>query len=476
MRLHAFNKVKIIATLGPSSNTLNMVRALIRAGVDCFRLNFSHGDGPALTPLITMVREASRLEGATIPILGDIQGPKLRIGKMPIEGVTLTEGAPFVLTSRLVEGSETEVHSPYEFLTKDITANARILLADGSIELTAERIDATDVHCRVVTGGRLYSNKGLNLPGTRLSVEALTAKDHRDLAFVAESDIDIVAISFVRTPQDLAVARSLLVRRGRIPVVAKLERPEALDHLDAILEASDGVMVARGDLGVEMPFERVPILQKQILQRAGERAKWAVVATQMLGSMVLNSRPSRAEVSDVANAVIDGADAIMLSEETATGRKPVAAVEAMVRIAREAETSVHQNTAALEADIVSFAAGAAGAAVNAAMRLKAKAIVTLGGSGLTALLVSKWKPTVPILAMSSHEGTLRRFNVLWGVVALPIPEGLDMEKQLEIADQFLVREGWAKPDQTTVVVGALPLSKRRQTNTIRFHRINGPLP
>jgi pyruvate kinase len=467
-----FNKSKIIATLGPATGSVDKIRALIRAGVDIFRLNFSHGDGPALEPLIDAVRNAERLERATVPILADIQGPKLRVGKMPSEGVTLLEGAPFVITRREVPGSEREVHTPYEHITDDVLPGSRILLADGSIELVAERVDGDDVLCQVVAGGRLYSNKGLNLPDTRLSVQSLTDKDRRDLAYLAGAEVEIVAISFVRTARDIREARALLGAR-KVTVIAKLERPEALDNLDEILEAADGVMVARGDLGVELPFERVPTAQRMILDRAAKKAKWAVVATQMLGSMVLNRRPSRAEVTDVAHAVSDATDALMLSEETATGKHPIEAVEAMVRIAREAELLPTAKRLDYEPELSSFAAGAAGAAVAAARRLGAKAIVTLAGSGLTALLVSKFRPDQPIIALSANEATLRRLNGLWGTVPVRIDDVYDMEKQLELADRFLVDEGWAKPGEAVVMVAAVPLGESRQTNTIRFHTIRG---
>lgn len=472
MHVYDFNRTKILATLGPATNSLEKVRALIRAGADCFRLNFSHADGPAMRPLMDTIREASRLEDADIPILADIQGPKLRIGRMPKAGVLLREGEPYTLTQRpLDEGNEREASSPYEFLAQDVKPGTRVLLADGSLELRCERVDGLDVHCRVVNGGRLYSNKGINLPGAALSVETLTDKDRRDLAWLSDTDIDMVAISFVRRGDDLRLARSLLGRR-RAVLVAKLERPEALERLDEILDAADGVMVARGDLGVELPFEKVPVMQRRILRRAAEKGVWAVVATQMLGSMVLNSRPSRAEVSDVANAVLEGADAVMLSEETATGEHPVQAVEAMVRIAREAEgVAVTPGVGPMPG--VNFAAAAASAAVQAAKQLGARAIVTLSGSGLTALMLAKQRPDMPILALSTAQATRRRFNALWGVVPVPIEDKVDMERQLAVADAFLVNEGWARPGDAVVVAAALPLGEKKQTNTIRFHTVQG---
>jgi pyruvate kinase len=462
---------KIIATLGPASSSMEQIRQLIREGADCFRLNMSHGNGEAMQPLVDRAREAARLEKKYLPLLADIQGPKLRIGQMPRDGVTLHDGGPFMLTSRNVPGDATQVHSPYETLANDVEPGAMILIADGTIRVQVERIEGGDVHCRVLNGGRLYSNKGLNLPGRSISIPTLTEKDHADLAFAARAGIDLVAISFVRSPEDILLARKLL-GPDSAPVMAKLERPEALNALDAILEVSDGIMVARGDLGVELPFEDVPVLQKQILVRARALGKWAVVATQMLGSMVLSHRPTRAEASDVVNAVLDGADAVMLSEESATGVDPAAAVRAMAALARNAEEherDMPRNRAADEQ--TSFSAGVAISAVLSAEHSKARAIVTLAGSGYTALHMSKRRPRVPIIALGSHEPTLRRLAVLHGVMPLGIQNRLDFETQLETADAFLVANKLANVGDVVVVAAAIPLGQRKEPNTIRFHRV-----
>jgi pyruvate kinase len=462
---------KILATLGPATSSVEHIRALIRAGADAFRLNFSHGDGPALQPLIDAARAAARAEGRHITLLADIQGPKLRIGKLPSQGVMLEEDAPFTLTTRQVKGDESIVHTPYRFLAQDLEPGARVLFADGTIELRVEQIDAEDVHCKVVAGGRLFSRKGLNLPGRQLTVETLTEKDLRDLAYIADADVDIVAVSFVRSPADLEQARSLLGKR-KVPVMAKLERPEALLELDAILDASDGVMVARGDLGVELPFERVPILQKKILERAAQRGKWAIVATQLLGSMTSAPRPTRAEASDVVNAVLDGADAVMLSEETAVGEHPAEAVRAMAALTRGGEGYLSEGPQEpVSPEIVSFAAGAAGAAVAAAERLKARALVTLAGSGLTALAISKQRPRIPIIALGSWQPTLNRLNVLRGVVPVAIENRTELEEQLLVADRYLLQAGWAQPGDPVVMAAAVPLGTGKETNTIRFHHV-----
>lgn len=462
---------KIIATIGPASSSVDAIAGLIRAGADCFRLNFSHGDGESMQPGISAVRAAAAREACHVTLLADIQGPKLRIGRLPPQGVFLPDGAPFLITAREVEGNERQVQSPYAFLAQDLEPGAQVLFADGAVELVVERIEGQDVHCRVVSGGPLFSSKGLNLPGRTLTVQTLTDKDRRDLAFVGQADVDIVAISFVRSAADLVLARELLGKR-KIPVMAKLERPEALVTLDQILEASDGVMIARGDLGVELPFERVPLLQKRILEQAALRGKWAVVATQLLGSMVVARRPSRAEASDVVNAVLDGADAVMLSEETAVGKHPAVAVAAMAALTRAGESyGVEGPRREAAADIISFAEGAAGAAVSAAERVRARAIVALAGSGMTALAVSKWRPRIPIVALSSWPPTLNRLNVLRGVTPLAIENPADVEEQLLVADRFLLQAGWAEPGEPVVVVAAIPLGTGKETNTVRFHRV-----
>jgi pyruvate kinase len=462
---------KIIATLGPASSSLDTVRGLLRAGADCFRINFSHGDASTMQPVIETVRAAASAEARNVTVLADIQGPKLRIGRLPAHGVLLTPGAPFVLTAREVEGNERQVHSQYAYIAKDLEPGARVLFADGTVELVVERIEGEDVHCRVIAGGRLFSNKGLNLPGRPLSVQTLTDKDRRDLGYIAQADVDIAAISFVRSAADVHAARACLGHQ-KTPVMAKLERPEALSALDEILEASDGVMIARGDLGVEMPFERVPLLQKQILERAAQRGKWAVVATQMLGSMVVSRRPTRAEASDVVNAVLDGTDAVMLSEETAVGEYPIETVQAMHALTRAGESyEVKGPRRELAEDIVSFSSGAAHAAVAAAERLRAKAFVTLAGSGLSALAISKQRPRLPIVGLSARMSTLNRLNVLRGVTPVLIERHADVEEQLLVADRFLQQAAWAQPGDPVVVITAIPLGLHKETNTIRLHRV-----
>ena len=461
----------IIATIGPASASIESIRAVIAAGANCCRINFSHCDGEAMAPTLHSIREAASLERQPVAVLADIQGPKLRVGQLPTDGVTLVEGQPFSLFSREVQGDARGVHTSYPYLAKDLEPGATILLADGAIELAVEHIESGDVHCRVVSGGKLFSRKGLNLPGRRLSIETLTEKDKRDLEYISTTDIDLVAVSFVRKAADLQSARAAL-GSGVRPLVAKLERPEALDNLDEILAASDGVMVARGDLGVELSFDRVPIVQKMILKRAMIHGRSAVVATQMLGSMVHARRPSRAEASDVVNAILDGADAVMLSEETATGSDPANAVQAMATLCRAGEAYEREgHRPVVDQSNQSFAAGSASAAVSAAAQVGAKAIVTLAGSSASALLVSKCRPPVPIVAMASSDASLRLMNLLRGTWPVLVPKDSDVETQLGFADRYLLEHGWAKGGDVIVMVAAIPLGEGRETNTIRFHRV-----
>lgn len=461
----------IIATVGPASSSVDGIRGLIAAGAECCRVNFSHCDGEAMAPTLQHIRAAAELEKQPVAILADIQGPKLRVGQLPASGIQLEEGQEFTLVAEPLMGDATRVHTSYPNLAKDLEPGATVLLADGSIELRVERIERDNVHCRVINGGPLSSRKGLNLPGRALSIHTLTEKDLQDLAYIATTDIDLVAVSFVRKADDLNHARQVLGRNKK-PLIAKLERPEALQNLEEILAACDGVMVARGDLGVELSFEQVPIVQKRILQRAVAHGRSAVVATQMLVSMVHARRPSRAEASDVVNAILDGADAVMLSEETATGDDPAHAVEAMANLCRAGEAYEREgHRPVVDRSNQSFAAGSASAAVSAAAQVGAKAVVTLAGSGASALLVSKCRPPIPIVGLASSRASLRLMNIMRGTWPVLVPKDSDVETQLGLADRYLTTRGWAVPGDVVVMVAAMPLGEGRETNTIRFHRV-----
>ena len=331
-------KTKIVATLGPASDTPETIGRLLQAGVDLFRLNFSHGDHAEKTRLIELIRAASQRHGKQAGILADLQGPKIRTGKMAGDGMRLEKGQEVVISTADVLGADGVIPTIYQALPQDVTVGSRILLDDGLMELKVLDVQGNQVRCLVVSGGLLKNNKGINLPGVKVSAPSLTEKDLHDLQFCLGADIDFVALSFVRTAEDVEGIKRIMYQAGRdLPVVAKIEKPEALRSFNKILKVADAIMVARGDLGVEMQAEKVPLIQKKIIQACNAAGKPVITATQMLESMIVNPRPTRAETSDVANAIIDGTDAVMLSGETASGAHPVEAVETMVRIARDVE-------------------------------------------------------------------------------------------------------------------------------------------
>src|SRR5690348_4346055 len=422
-------RTKIVCTLGPASASAERIEALIRAGMDVARINFSHGTQAEHAITIARVRAAAARLDRPIAILQDLQGPKIRTGALEHGGsVTLPDGQSFTITTRLIAGGAAAVSTTYDALPRDVAPGDRILLADGAIELRVERVAGDNVTCRVVHGGRLAEHQGINLPGVAVSAPALTEKDRADLAFGVAQRVDYVALSFVRTPDDLRKARKLtdqLLRAApepdgprpeglhpsayaaerTLPIIAKIEKPEALNHLDAILELANGAMVARGDLGVEMPLERVPVAQKRIIARANALGIPVITATQMLESMVDSPRPTRAEASDVANAVWDMSDALMLSEETAVGRYPVESVAMMDRIIRRAEAATAEfdrevMTAPENDDHSYVVALAARRIVESDANMKA--VVCFTQSGYTALLMSKVHPNAPIFAVSPH--------------------------------------------------------------------------
>src|SRR5512139_1978521 len=395
-------RTKIIATIGPASSSSSVIAKLIRAGMDAARLNFSHGDRKDHRTRIRLIRQEAKKAGRHIAIIQDLQGPKLRVGDMQNDGVPLRRGDTVTLTTKKVLGTSRLVSVSYPRLARDLRSGDRVLFDDGRLEARVVRKGVDGVQCRVVRGGVLKSHKGINLPGARLSLPSLSAKDRQDLQFGIEQGVDYVALSFVRTAKDIEATRAFLRRNGAaIPVIAKIEKPEALDNLAGIIGASDGIMVARGDLGVEMSPEQVPLLQKLIIRSCNEAEKPVITATQMLESMIESPQPTRAEASDVANAILDGTDCVMLSGETAVGRYPVQAVAVMARIAEQAETSL--NPLPPDRHIGGMDESVAHAACRAAAEQHARAIVTFTQSGGTALLVSKHRPDADIIAPTPFE-------------------------------------------------------------------------
>jgi pyruvate kinase len=454
-------RTKIICTLGPASWTLERVASLVKAGMDVARINFSHGELPRHAETIRIVREVASRAGRPIAILGDLQGPKIRVGALP-EPVELEVGDRVVFAP---EGEHTgnELPTTYAPLARDVGAGDVVLLADGLLELVVEEVAPPRVAMRVVHGGPLSSHKGINLPGVRFSTPALTEKDLRDLEFALEQQLDFVALSFVRTAADvLDLARR--IPGGGPKIVVKVERALALDELEPILEAAGAAMVARGDLGVEVPFERVPLAQKRMIQMANLASRPVITATQMLESMVDNPRPTRAEASDVANAILDGTDAVMLSAETATGKFPVQAVQTLVRIAAEIE-GAHVMDMGPRYDLVvdppthilaSTERAIAAATVEAVRRLHAPLIVTFTRSGLTAQQVAALRPPVPILAVTSSPRTYRQLALVWGVVPMLTPVHASYDEMLETGRRAAAASGLARAGDRIVMTAGVP--------------------
>jgi pyruvate kinase len=465
-------RTKIVATIGPASRAIPMLRRLLAAGMDVARLNFSHGTREEHARTIRDLRALAREVGAPLAILQDLQGPKIRVGRLP-EPVRLTEGTEVVVTTRAAASSG-RIPVPFPGLPRVVRRGARILLRDGTMELVVLGIHRHEVRCRVVRGGILGSHQGVNIPGMRLRAPSLTPKDAGDLRFGLRHGIDYVALSFVRRADDLRHARRVMRRLGRsVPIVAKLEKAEAIANLQEIVAEADAVMVARGDLGVELPPERVPLIQKQIIQVAIERGIPVITATQMLESMVRQERPTRAETSDVANAILDGTDAVMLSGETAAGRYPVEAVQVMDRIARAVEPGVRARANARRAYRPSVAHAVAAAAGALASDLGVSLILALTPSGRTAGLLSQIRAPVPVLACTEDGRVARALNLYWGVHALVTPFQRDTEAMMRFLDRELVSQELARPGAIVVVVGSMPIARRGRANFVQVHRL-GP--
>jgi pyruvate kinase len=452
-----------------------MIRKLLEAGMDVARLNFSHGTQAEHAQSFAMLREAAMAFEKPIAILADLQGPKIRTGALAGGGtVTLRAGQKFVITTAKILGDSTRVSTIFHPLPQEVKPGDRILLSDGLIELRVEGIRKQEVICQVVNGGVLGEHKGINLPGVKLRVPALTAKDRKDLRFALTHGADYIAVSFVRRPEDVLLAKRLISRAKKsTPVIAKLEKPEAIEHLEGILRASDGVMVARGDLGVEMNPERVPVVQKDIIARAREFRRPVITATQMLESMTENPRPTRAEASDVANAIFDGSDAVMLSAETATGKYPVETVEMMARIIEEAEASIHEFPRPAAQEKLKVPETVAELVCHASRELHMKLIAVFTHSGFTARLISRYRPLVPIVAFSPDAQTRRRMALLWGVASRQIVDIKKIDGLAAIAEKRLVEERLVRKGDVIGIVAGTPMGIRGTTNFMKFHVIGG---
>ncbi len=466
-------RAKIVATLGPASNTVPVFRDLVRAGVDVVRLNFSHGTQEEKLALIQMIRKVSREEHKPLCILGDLQGPKIRTSTLKDhQPVLLKAGQQLTITPRDVPGTAALVGTTFKTLAENVEQGSRILLSDGLIELRVQEVSGGDVICEIVNGGMLGEHKGINLPGIPVRTPSLTEKDSDDLEFALKNGVDAIAVSFVRTAEDVSLVRNRVAAYGgETWIIAKLEKPQAIEHLDAILNAADAIMVARGDLGVELPPEQVPAIQKHIIRRAAEFRKPVITATQMLESMIENPRPTRAEVSDVANAVYDGTDAVMLSGESAVGKYPVEAVSMMARIVVDAERNIkeaeYSDRRKQRRAHLSIAETICEATAHAADDLDLRAIALFTESGSTARKLSKYHPSAPIFAFSPLEITINRLNLLWGTTPILCPKINSNEAMVECAET-VARRGRLR--QAT----RGHRHRRRHPHQIRLHQLPPP--
>lgn len=468
-----FRRTKIVCTIGPASSSARVLREMVERGMDVARLNFSHGTREEHREVIRTIRQISREKGKEVGILQDLAGPKIRVGNIRGGAANLRPNSEFVLTNRQVLGDEREVSVSLPDLPSLVREGDTILLSDGALELKVLSRDAHDIRCRVVVGGPLGAHKGINLPATTLSIPALTEKDKEDMQFGIGEEVDFMALSFVRDASDIQEAREILERMGSdIPLIAKIEKHEALDHLDEIVAAADGIMVARGDLGVEISLEDIPMLQKNIIGKANLAGKPVITATQMLGSMVENPRPTRAEVTDVANALLDGTDAVMLSEETAMGKFPTEAVAMMAKIAVRTERkswwaykkespASGRKTRGDISDAISHATR------SVALDISARAIITCTTSGSTARQVSKYRPPVPILAISPHLKTVRRLSLSWGVVALLSAAYFDTDDMIDKAIERAVQSGMVNRGDTVVITAGIRVGVPGSTNMLK---------
>ncbi len=470
-------KTKIVCTIGPACDSEAIIEQMIGAGMNVARLNFSHGTKEYHGEKIRLIRQISARMGVPVAILQDLAGPKIRVGKIPEPGIMLEPGRGFILTSRPVYGLADTVSLSYPDLPGEVKKGDRLLLADGLMELVVEDMTETDIFCRVITGGLLSSHKGINLPTGTIKAPPLTEKDKTDLLFGLANQVDYVALSFVKSGEDIHTIKRLIAEQGKdTPVIAKIEKHEALENLDDIIMNADAIMVARGDLGVEIPPEEVPLIQKKIIRSANLLGKPVITATQMLRSMVNQPRPTRAEAADVANAVLDGTDAVMLSEETASGNYPVEAVGFMNRIASTAETGFPFDAYLSAVPEKEMSASVAHASCILADHLEARAIIAHTQSGLTARQIARFRPRQPILALSPKEATVRRLSLLWGCLPRLTTVSTDTDGMIEKSAQTAVEAGLVERGDMVVITVGHPLWVAGTTNMIRVKKIGGRTP
>jgi pyruvate kinase len=467
-------RAKIVCTLGPATSSAEQVRALVDAGMDVARLNFSHGTHADHERTYRLVREASDCSGHCVGVLADLQGPKIRLGKFAGGSVVWRPGDRVTITTEAVLGSPDRVSTTYPLLPTDVRPGDRLLVDDGNIALVVISVTPPDVCCDVIEGGHVSDHKGLSLPGVAVSVPALSEKDTEDLRFALGLRVDMIALSFVRSARDLPPVHAVMDELGaRVPVIAKLEKPQAVENLASIVDAFDAIMVARGDLGVELPLEQVPLVQKRAIQVARESAKPVIVATQMLESMIEHSRPTRAEASDVANAVLDGADALMLSGETSVGRYPVQAVTTMARIVHTVEQA-SPAVPGLHSSPTGQADAIAKAATQVGEVLGAKALVAFTQTGSIARRLARHHPGIPLLAFTPEPSVRSQLALTWGVETFITPTVQHTDEMVRQVDTAMLEHGRCLPGDVVVIVAGSPPSTPGATNLIRVHRLGDP--
>ncbi len=471
----SYNKTKIVATVGPASNNKEMLMALAKEGVDVFRLNFSHGKHEDHLKVINYVREINKELGTHIALLQDLQGPKIRVNEMQ-PGIEIKAGDKITITTKEVLGNHELVSTSYEGLPKDVKVGDMILIDDGKIELKVKEIRGIEVVCTVIYGGPLKSRKGINLPFSKVSAPSLTDKDYEDLEFGLKNNVDWVALSFVRKATDIEILRAVIDRfKSNTRIVAKIEKPEALENIDAIIAATDAVMVARGDLGVEIWMEEVPMVQKMLVEKCNSASKPVIVATQMMESMIENPRPTRAETNDVANAVMDGADALMLSAETAAGKYPIEVIRSMVRTIGSVEKqgdiffrfrNVDPNSSNFFNDSLILTA------CKLAKDVNAKAIVGMTQLGYAAIKASSHRPKANIFAFTSNDTILNTMNLVWATRAYHYDKAASTDETIADVEKILKRDGHVKSGDIFIILASMPIQERGRSNMIKVHVVS----
>jgi len=469
-------KTKIVATLGPACNTLDIVKELIGAGLNAARINFSHGTHESHKKTVDTLKDARKAMGAQIPLILDTKGPEIRIKQFSVESIQLKQGDKFTLTTEDIVGDETHVSITYTDLPNDVSIGSRILIDDGLVELEVVKIDGSRIECTALNNGELSNNKGVNVPDVAINLPSLTEKDIADIKFGIEQGFDFIAASFIRSANDVLSIRKILAENGgsHIMIISKIENREGVDNIDSIIEVSDGIMVARGDMGVEIPPQEVPIIQKMLIAKCNKKGKPVITATQMLDSMIQNPRPTRAEANDVANAIYDGSDAVMLSGETAKGKYPIESVRMMAQIALTTENAIDYNER-LQLRHKSFSANItnaiAHAACTTAVDLNAACIVTVTESGFTTRMVSSFKPSSPILAVTTNPVIARQLSLMWGCVSSVVKKISGDDEVFEAARNESAKIGFAKDGDTVVIVAGVPIGIPGTTNTLKVQTI-----